>query len=72
MSSLHYRKPNGLYPSCVCMPLGAMVVYICFCVGLLAPGSRDLSQAQKKVAVGKAEQIQKMTTITMFPQNDKF
>ena len=67
MSSLHYRKPNGLYPTCVCMPLGAEVAYICLSFWLLASGSCVLSQAEKKVAVGKAEQIQKMTTI--FTQN---
>jgi hypothetical protein len=70
MSSLHYRKPNGLYPSCVCMPLGAKVVYICSIIWLLAPGSCDLSQAKKKVTVGEEEQIKKITTI--FTQNDNF
>ena len=67
MSSLHYRKPNGLYPSCVCMPLGAKVVYICLSFWLLAPGSHDLSQAEIKVTVGEAKEIQKM-----FTQNDNF
>ena len=67
MSSLHYRKPNGLYPSCVCMPLGAKVVCICSSFWLSAPESPGLSQAEEKVAVCEVEQIQKITT--MFTQN---
>ena len=55
MSSLHYRKPNGLYPTCVCMPLGAEVVYICLSFWLLASGSCVLSQAERKGAVGEDE-----------------
>ena len=34
------------------------VVYICSRIWLLAVGSRDLSQAEKKITVAKAEQIQ--------------
>ena len=36
----------------------------------LAPGSRDLSQAEKKITVVKPEQTHKVTTI--FTQNDNF
>ena len=44
-----------------------MVVYICSSSWLLAGGSRDLSQAEKKITVVKDEQIHKMTII--FTQN---
>jgi hypothetical protein len=36
----------------------------------LADKSRDLSQAEKKITIAKAEQIKKMTSI--FTQNDNF
>ena len=39
-----------------------MLVYMCSSVLQLAPGSCDLSQDEKKIAVHKAEQIHKMTT----------
>ena len=44
-----------------------MVVYISSSFGLLAPESRDLSQAEKEIIVSYAEKIHKMTTI--FTQN---
>jgi hypothetical protein len=44
------------------------VVYICSSFWLF--GSHDLSQAEKKITVAKAEQILKMTAI--FTQNDNF
>ena len=46
------------------------VVYICSSSLLLALESRDLSQAETKITVAKAEQILKITTI--FTQNDNF
>jgi hypothetical protein len=47
-----------------------MVVYTCVGLCLLDVESRDLSQAEKKRTVAKAEQILKMTTI--FTQVDNF
>ena len=45
---------------------------MCSSLVQLAPGSRDLSQAEKRITVMlyKAEQIPKMTTI--LTQNDNF
>ena len=50
--------------------LRTMVVYMFFSFLQLAPGSRDLSQAEKERNNGKAKQIHKMATI--FTQNDNF
>jgi hypothetical protein len=46
------------------------MVYICSSIWLLALGSRDFSQAEKKTIVTKAEQILKMTTT--FAQKENF
>ena len=39
-------------------PTAAKVVYMCSSLLQLAPGSRDLSQAEKKITVVKDEQTQ--------------
>ena len=46
------------------------MVYMCSSLLELAPGLRDLSQAEKKITVVKPEQTQKVTTI--FTQNHNF
>ena len=43
---------------------------MCFSLPQLAPGSRDLSQAEKKITVVKPEQTHKVTTI--FTKNYNF
>ena len=43
---------------------------MCSSLHQMVPGSRDLSQAENNIDVGKAQQILKMTTI--FTQNDNF
>ena len=45
------------------------VVYMSSSFGLLAPESRDLSQAEKEITAFKDKQIRKLATI--FTQNDK-
>ena len=47
------------------------VVYMCYCLDQLAPGSPDLSQAEKKLTVENLSKFAKSMITIIFTQNRK-